>query len=73
MAAGRPQITDFGRIFGSSQGDTYPRNTHAPNATRSVSLRDHGTGKRDHGTERGVELSRITVPRGTGIGREHVG
>ena len=25
MVAGRPQITDFGRIFGSSQGDTYPR------------------------------------------------
>ena len=25
MEAGRPQITDFGRIFGSSQGDTYPR------------------------------------------------
>ena len=54
--------------------------THAPNATLSVSLRYHGTGKRDHGTERGVELSRIiwiTVPRGTGIVplivREYVG
>ena len=47
--------------------------THAPNATLSVSLRYHGTGKRDHGTERGVELSRITVPRGTGMGREYVG
>ena len=47
--------------------------THGPTATLSVSLRYHGTGKRDHGTERGVELSRITVPRGTGIGREYVG
>ena len=47
--------------------------TRGPNATLSVSLRYHGTGKRDHGTEREVELSRITVPRGTGIGREYVG
>ena len=47
--------------------------TRGPNATLSVSLRYHGTGKRDHGTEREVELSRITVPRGTGMGREYVG
>ena len=47
--------------------------TRGPNATLSVSLRYHGTGKRDHGTERGVELSRITVPRGTEMGREYVG
>ena len=48
---------------------------HGPNynATLSVSLRYHGTGKRDHGTERGVELSRITVPRGMGVGQEHAG
>ena len=71
MVAGRPHITEFGRIFGSSHCKAI--HTHAPNATLSVSLRYHGTGKRDHGTERGVELSRITVPRGTGIGREHVG
>ena len=47
--------------------------TRGPDATLSVSLSYHGTGKQDHRTERGVELSRITVPRGTGIGREHVG
>ena len=47
--------------------------TRGPNATLSVSLRYHGTGKRDHGTEREVELSRITVLRGTGMGREYVG
>ena len=47
--------------------------TRGPNATLSVSLRYHGTGKRDHGTEREVDLSRITVPRGAGMGREYVG
>ena len=47
--------------------------TRGPNAALNVSLRYHGTGKRDHGTEREVELSRITVPRGTGMGREYVG
>ena len=67
MVAGRPQITEFGRIFGRSQSDTYP------NATLGVSLRYHETGKRDHGTARSAELSRIAMPRGTGIGREHVG
>ena len=72
MVTRRLQIT--GHSVGSSD---VPKaiHTHGPNATLSVTvfLRYHGTGKRDHGTERGVELSRITVPRGTGIGREHVG
>ena len=44
--------------------------TRGPNATLSVSLCYHGTGKRDHGTEREVELSKITVSRGTGMGRD---
>ena len=40
--------------------------TRGPNATLSVSVRYHGT-------EREVKLSRITVPRGPGMGREYVG
>ena len=71
--AGRPQITEFGRCFGRNVPKAI--HTHGPNATPSVPLhvRYHGTGKRGHGTERGVKLSRITVPRGTGMGREYAG
>ena len=35
--------------------------TRGPNATPSASLRYHGTGKQDHGTEREVKPSRITM------------